>query len=197
MLMLAAIGLVALLLPATAPAKGATAATITGPGLGGGITLAGEGQDGGEKLMLIAQDAGFWPAVFLTSPNPMQGRQPAGTLGPRYTIVYVMPGPNGASSDIRQDLYPYARPAPVTYTEPGQGYFETERTVGGWYVASALLKDDLVDIGLPRAAPLVSDTGLQVPWTALLGAAAAVAAALALAALAVRARRRERPAPAA
>jgi len=44
------LGIAVLLMPAGALAKGASEATITGPGLGDGITLAGEGQ-GGDQLM--------------------------------------------------------------------------------------------------------------------------------------------------
>ena len=196
MLVFAAIGLVALLVPATGLSKGASEATVTGPGLGDGITLAGEGQAGGEKLMQIAQEAGFFPAVFLTSPNPMHTQQPAGVLGPRYTIAYEMPGPNGELDEIRQDVYPYATPDPVTYMEPGQRYFSSEETVGGWYVAAASLKDELVDVGLPETAPPGGDDGSEVPWTTLLGVTAVAAAALAAAALGVRAWRRQHPAPA-
>ena len=195
-LVFAAIGLVALLVPATALAKGASQATITGPGLGDAITLAGEGQAGGEKLMVIMQEGGFFPSVFLTTPNPMHAQRPDGELGPLYTIVYEMPGPNGALDEIRQDVYPYATPVPVTYMEPGQRYFTSEETVGGWYVASQTLTSSLVDVGLPESAPPVGDDGLKAPWTTLLGMTAVAAAALAAAALGVRAWRRERPAPA-
>ena len=194
-LVFATIGLVAVLVPATALAKGASQATITGPGLGDGITLAGEGQAGGEKLMVILQEGGFFPSVFLTTPNPMHAQRPDGELGPLYTIVYEMPGPNGALDEIRQDVYPYATPVPVTYMEPGQRYFTSEETVGGWYVASHTLTSSLVDVGLPLSAPPVGDDGLKAPWTTLLGMTAVVAA-LASAALGVRAWRRERPASA-
>ena len=50
--------------------------------------------------------------------------------GPRYTITYTMPGPR--TSELRQDVYPYAKPNPVTDTAPGQRYFGSQRTVGGW-----------------------------------------------------------------
>ena len=47
----ATVALVAAFIPTSALAKGATEAKITGPGLGNGITLAGEGQVGGTQLM--------------------------------------------------------------------------------------------------------------------------------------------------
>ncbi len=192
---MAAVGVAALLVPTTAFSKGASEATITGPGLGAGIKLAGEGTVGGEKLMLIMQEGGFFPGMFTTTPSPMHKAQPVGTLGPRYTIVYEMPGPNGGLDEIRQDVYPYATPLPATYMAPGQPYFTTEETVGGWYEASASLKDYLVDVGLPASPPQIGDDGIEAPWVTLVGATAAVAAAAA-AALVVRAWRRERPAPA-
>jgi hypothetical protein len=107
--------------------------------------------------MQIAEDSGFFPAVFLTTPNPMLSERPDGELGPRYTIVYVMPGPSGVVDEIRQDVYPYATPSLVSYTKPGQPYFGTERTVGGWYVAGPTLKDDLVAVGLRATAPPAAD----------------------------------------
>ena len=53
-----------LAIPGAALGKGASEATITGPGIGDGITLAGEGQTGGEQLMQLAEHAGFFAAVF-------------------------------------------------------------------------------------------------------------------------------------
>src|SRR4026207_1930888 len=84
----------------SALAKGASEATITGPGLGDGITLAGEGQPGGVQLMQLAEAAGFFPALFAPTPNPLQTPRPTGELGPRYTIAYQLPGPDGRLSEI-------------------------------------------------------------------------------------------------
>ena len=180
---MAAVVALAALVATSALAKGASEAMITGPGLGGGISLAGEGEAGGGQLMQLAEDAGFFPSVFATTPNPMLSRRPAGELGPRYTITYTMPGPNGVSDTLVQDLYPYADPTPVTYTAPGQRYFESEKTVGGWFVASTALKDELVAVGLPEGAP--STGSPAIPWTSsevavgtLLVAAAALTAIL-------------------
>src|SRR5438067_2258405 len=112
------LGVVVLLAPTAALAKGASEATITGPGLGGGIRLADEGEPGGGALMKIAEDSGFFPAVFLTTPNPMLSKRPDGELGPRYTIVYVMPGPSGGVDEIRQDVYPTRRQASFRIRSP-------------------------------------------------------------------------------
>ena len=194
-LLSAAVALVAALVATSALAKGASEAKITGPGLGDGITLAGEGQVGGVQLMQLAEAAGFFPAVFLRTPNPMLSNRPQGELGTRYTIIYTMPGPSGVVDELRQDLYPYATPSPVTYVEPGQRFYGTDETVGGWYVASATLKDDLVAAGLPEAPP-VDGGGSEVPWTAVGVMAAAVAALIAAAVAVLRIRRRPGPATA-
>jgi len=177
----------------SALAKGASEATITGPGLGDGITLAGE-SIGGEQLMRLADAAGFFPALFGTSPNPMRTARPAGALGPRYTITYQLPGPEGGQMDeVRQDLYPYAKPEAVTYVKSGEPYWATEKTVGGWYVASSILKEQLVELGLPQLPP-ADDGGSGIPWP-LLGAGALILVALAGIAL-VLVRARPRPAAA-
>jgi hypothetical protein len=162
---MAAVAALAALVSTSALAKGASEAMIAGPGLGGGISMDGEGQAGGGQLMQLAEEAGFFPSVFATTPNPMLSKRPAGELGPRYTITYTMPGPNGVRDTLVQDLYPYADPSPVTYTEPGQRYFGTEQTVGGWYVASTTLKDELVAAGLPASAP--STGGSALPWPSI------------------------------
>ena len=189
------LGVVVLLTPTGALAKGASEATITGPGLGDGIRLAGEGDPGGGALLQIAEDSGFFPAVFLTTPNPMLSERPDGELGPRYTIVYVMPGPSGVD-EIRQDVYPYATPSLVSYTKPGQPYFGTERTVGGWYVAGPTLKDDLVAVGLRATAPPVADdAGREFPWEAF-GVLALLVVLAGLGLAVVRSRRRSDAAPA-
>src|SRR5215216_7351961 len=156
--------LLSALCPAVALGKGASKAEITGPGLDNPILLAGEGQVGGKRLMHIAEAAGFFAVTFGQSPDPMLDSRPAGSLGPRYRITYLMPGPNNELDEIRQDLYPYAEPTPVSYTPPKQPFFGTEQTRGGWYVAStSFLKDALVQAGLSENAP-TGGTGSTFPW---------------------------------
>src|SRR5829696_9978795 len=179
-----AIMLLSALCPAVALGKGASKAEITGPGLGNPILLAGEGQVGGKRLMHIAEAAGFFPATFGQSPDPMLDSRPAGDLGPRYRITYLMPGPNNELDEIRQDVYPYAEPNPVSYTPPGQPFFGTEQTRGGWYVAStSFLKDALVQAGLPENAP-TGGNGSTFPWM-VVGPLAALGGMLLLGAVAV------------
>ena len=126
----------------------------------------------------------------------MLSKRPDGELGPRYTIVYVMPGASGGVDEIRQDVYPYATPSLVLYTKPGQPYFGTERTVGGWYVAGPTLKDDLVAVGLHATAPPVADdAGRQIPWKAF-GVLVLLVALAGLGLVVVRSRRPPDAAPA-
>src|SRR5919197_5501473 len=100
----------ALVVSSAALAKGATQATIKGPGLkkSGLVLRSDSGGDptSGSRLGQLANAAGFFPAVFNQAPDPMLRDRPKGSLGPKYTAEYVLPGPNGTSSTIRQDLYP-------------------------------------------------------------------------------------------
>jgi hypothetical protein len=180
-------------IPTAALAKGASEATITGPGLGGPIQLGGPGEPGSStQLADIAQSAGFFAAVFGQTPDPIAVDRPVGPLGPKYTITYVMPGPDNQRSELVQDVYPYAAPDPVTYTEPGQRFWTTERTHGGWYVATwEPLKEQLVAAGLPATPPAVGGgDGDGFPWV-LAGALGGIAVLLgAIVMVALHGRRR-------
>lgn len=160
---------------ATAQAKGPVAATIDGPGTGGGISIGGNGEPGsGATLGTIAAQSGLYPAVFTQTPDAMLETRPKGDLGPRYTLTYNLAVPNGPENRIRQDLYPYAPRGPVTFTAPGQRLFGTRSTHGGWYQAAPALKDTLVKAGLPRTAPSGSSgdggTGFTDFWPAFVTA---------------------------
>jgi hypothetical protein len=170
----------ALVLAASAQAKGPVAATIDGPGTGGGISIGGNGEPGsGAPLGNLSDQAGLFAAAFGQTPDPMLARSPSATLGPRYRITYRLPGPDGGESTIHQYVYPYAAGGPVTYTAPGQPFFGTERTRGGWFRAGPALNDTLVEVGLPtrsggqpsaKTRPISSGddgTGLADLWPAL------------------------------
>jgi hypothetical protein len=146
--------LAALVLPATALAKGPDEATITGPGLDKAITITGPEEDG-SPLMAFAEATGLFPAAFGQEPDPMLPGRPKGDLGPRYTIEYNVPGGDSMSWTLEQDLYPYALPSAVTYMKAGQEIFDMT-TLGGWWT-DASLKDQLVALGLPKTAAAAED----------------------------------------
>jgi hypothetical protein len=173
-------------IPASALAKGPSEASIEGPGLSGSLTL--PGAEGSGLLGDFIMSAGFFPAVFRQSPDPMLEARPQATLGPRYVVTYAVPGPSGAEDVLYQDVYPYAKPDPVTYTEPGQRFWGTEETRGGWFVGLYGLKDQLVEAGLPATAPTAAADEDPFPWTMV--AAFAVLGALVVFALGAFARRR-------
>jgi hypothetical protein len=150
---------VALVLPAAAAAKGPSAASVTGPGLGKALVIRGNGESSGTALGNLTVEAGFFPAAFGQQPDPMLASRPAQKLGPKLTIHYVVPGPNNRTYRIVQDVYPYARGGAVTYMKPGQPIFDMT-TRGGWYRGDGL-KRTLVKQGLPaRAARTSSSTNL-------------------------------------
>lgn len=188
------LAIAALALPATAAAKGPSKASIDGPGTGGGIDITSN-LEPGSKLMSLSTWSGFFPAVFRQTPDPMLDSRPLGDLGPKYTVTYTVPGPDNETFTIKQDLYPYAKRGPVTYTDPGQKIFaQPNGTRGGWYMAEIALKDFLVDEGLPATAPSQTsgdDAGVISIGTALL-LLAAIASLLVASALLLR--RRTRPA---
>jgi len=166
----------ALLAPA-ALAKGPSEASITGPGLSKAITF--KGMDDASKL---TEYTGVFPAAFGQSPDPMLKGRPAGKLGQKYTIRYVVPGPNSQTFHLSQDVYPYARAGAVTYMKPGQAIFDS-KTIGGWYPAGSALKDFLIRAGLPGTAPQSSSgtnfalvAGIGIPGALVLAGAALLVA---------------------
>ena len=166
----------ALLAPA-ALAKGPSEASITGPGLSKAITF--KGMDDASKL---TEYTGVFPAAFGQSPDPMLKGRPTGRLGQKYTIRYVVPGPNSQTFHLSQDVYPYARAGAVTYMKPGQAIFDS-KTIGGWYPAGSALKDFLIRAGLPGTAPRSSSgtnfalvAGIGIPGALVLAGAALLVA---------------------
>lgn len=142
--------------PALAAAKGPTAATITGPGISGARQLKGYSEGGpSSPLGALTTDGGFFAQAFAEVPDPTHSTRPEGSLGPRYGIGYVVPGPNGGNSVLHQDFYPYARPAPLTYMKPGQTFWSGAKTHGGWFVAQRSLPGRL---GLPPHPPAATGT---------------------------------------
>jgi hypothetical protein len=167
--------LAAAILAPAALAKGPSAASITGPGLGHALVVKGTESSG--ALGALTNYTGFFPAAFGQSPDPMLHVRPAG-LGPRYTIRYLVPAGGNVVFHLTQDLYPYARGGAVTYLKPGQRIFDM-RTRGGWYRGGEALKQTLVQAGLPRTRPARADganlavlLGVGAPGALLLAGAA-------------------------
>jgi hypothetical protein len=144
---------VALALPALALAKGPSSASISGPGLNGPIAIRGDGEMAGNRLGTLANASGFFAQMFGQTPDPTLASRPAGTLGPRYTAVYVVPGPNDIQSRVVQRIYPYAKPVALTFLKPGQTFGLGGRAHGGWFRAAPALKRMLVRAGLPPRPP--------------------------------------------
>jgi hypothetical protein len=176
--LLATVGmLAALAMSVTASAKGPSTASLSGPGLDRAIPVKGQGESGpGSPLV---QFGGFFPQVFGQEPDPTTQKRPAGDLGPRYRVTYRVPGPSGTSTLV-QDVYPYAKPSPVTHMATGQRFWGDMRTKGGWVVAPGV-KAALVKAGLPKSPPprpQASSGGGTFPWAWT--AAGAIAAVLLL-----------------
>jgi hypothetical protein len=143
----------AALLPAAALGKEIKSVTITGPGLDHGITLQGGGEVESTPAGNLAMQSGFFPELFDTSPDPTLVERPKGKLGPKFQATYDFPNPEtGDVATIVQDVYPYAKPYPVTYIPAGREVWKGESAHGGWYLAPSELKSVLVKAGLPRTA---------------------------------------------
>ena len=183
LLQLASIGaLAALVATAPAAAKGPSTASLSGPGLARAVPNNGDGESGpGTPLGSLVELGGFFPQMFLEVPDPTIRTRPAGDLGPRYRVVYGVPGSDGTSTVV-QDVYPYAK-TPVTYMTPDQRFWGSNRTHGGWFVAGPGLKATLVAAGLPESPPAAG--GGSFPWAWTLAGAGAV---LVLVVLALRRR---------
>lgn len=189
--MLLAAALTALLVfPAAATAKGPSAATISGPGLAHALTIEGFGEGGDSSpLGILVSEAGFFPQAFEQTPVSTTRSHPTDPLGPRYLVVYKVPGPNGDST-LRQALYPYAVNGPASYMTPGQKIWGTQAVPGGWYRGTEALNNMLVKAGLPATAPRRrASTGQAHRRTVAVGAGAGVALAAGALGLLYRRRR--------
>src|SRR4051794_9815759 len=171
---LAVIAFLALALPASAFAKGPSAALLAGPGL---TTIRVSGREGGASpFWRLVQAAGFFEAAY--GPGG-QTRVPQGSLGPRYTITWTVP----SSGKLEQDVYPYAKPSPLTYMPPGQSVYG-EPVPGDWFAGGARLERALARIGVPSAPPAAPAAAAPSSGHRLWPVAALAVLALAVLALA-------------
>lgn len=150
---LALAGVTALAVAVPALAKGPSRAMLSGPGLESAIRVTGEGEGGtGTPLGTLVDSGGFFAQVFGQTPDPTFRQAPAGKHGTRYTVFYVVPGPNNVTSRLVQYVYPYAKPAPLTYMPAKQRFWEGRGSHGGWYRSTPALTRLLVRLGLPARA---------------------------------------------
>lgn len=168
-------------------------ATISGPGLEGKIRIqAPETQGLWESGIDVAGGLDDTRADSVEELGPNLAE-----LGPRYRMTCRFFGANR----IRQDLYPYAKGGPVTYTPPGQRVAEGQPWGGlispGWYRSPPGFFHYLVDHGLPERNPVAPaapgetapDTGSGAQTSLWAGTVALlVGLLLSLAAFAVRRR---------
>jgi hypothetical protein len=191
---LALLVIIALALPATALAKGPSHAAIAGAGL---TTIRVSGAEGSATpFWRLVEAAGWFEAAW--GPSRLPQAPPQGEVGPKYTITWKVP----SSNKLYQDVYPYAKPYPVTYMPSGQKIYGTP-VKGGWFQGGAKLKKVLARVGLPAQAPQAPAPAAHAPpppsqpgSDVSTGAIAAIAAGAVILAsalfLGIRARRRPR-----
>ena len=171
-------GIVCALLLALAAAIPAAAkppmveAYIAGPGL----------REGGLRISGPAHTAGMLASgidLFGHLDNAMTGAVAelgltAAELGPRCIVTYRFDtGPSKPPGIVRQELYPYAKGGPVTYTPPGQRVLGQAgmSVTAGWCQSSPRFFAYLVHQGLPESNPVTAadraSTSDAVPAVAL------------------------------
>src|SRR5205823_13043696 len=100
----------------------------------------------------------FGAGASISGPAParLHSPPPKSTLGPRYTLVYTVPGvtprPGQQFGRVRQNLYPGAAGGPLIYTPPGQQGFGGPLTVTGWLRGRPQLTRTLAQVGVPPVA---------------------------------------------
>jgi hypothetical protein len=159
-------------------AKGATQASITGPGLGRPVIISTQGEalpGEADTLSILAGQTGLFTVLFGPGndtpggPSPLRIPPTAASLGPRYTVTYTVPGitpePGQADGQIRQDLYPRAAGGPVIYTLPGQQGFGQPLQATGWLRGTPQLTATLTRLGVPAVAlrPTALGSAASVP----------------------------------
>jgi hypothetical protein len=179
---------VMLLLAGVAAAKGPSTASISGPGLDHAITIQGYGEGGNSSpLAILVDQGGFFAQVFEQTPSPTSRRKPSTRLGPRYDVIYTMPGGPSGDATLHQDLYPYAANGTASYMAANQTFWGGQKTPGGWFRGAVQLQTMLVKAGLPARAPTQA-AGHHGKLGVALGAGAGVAAAATAVALLYRRR---------
>jgi hypothetical protein len=126
----------------------------------------------------IVEGSGFFAATYEQVPDPMVDTAPTDALGEAVTLTYAVDQHGQGSGTLHQTVYPHAEGGPLVYTEPGQRFFESMVTAGGWYRASRVsFVTALEEVGVPvtdmrppaSATPSpgpvpVPDAGDAAPW---------------------------------
>jgi len=153
------ISVAAVMVAAPALAKGPSQARVTGPGLVHPIVVSGGGEPGqAGRLASLAEQTNLFTVLFgaggsVPAPTRLRTAPPKASLGPRYTLIYTVPGvtpqPSQQFGRIRQDLYPRAAGGPIIYTPPGQRGFGRPLLLSGWFRGSRQLSRTLAQLGVP------------------------------------------------
>jgi len=141
----------------TALAKGPESATLSGPGIDGPTELNQNDPQVGQLMEL----SGIWFETAQRLPN-----EPAGDLGPAYTLTWVNSGPPEDTVEertIRQTLYPYAENGPLIHTPPQVGLVGWGSGVLGWSEAPDRLIATLQGLGVPAPAPPIEAEAVAAP----------------------------------
>lgn len=167
-------------------AKGATQASITGPGLARPVTVSAQGEalpGQSDTLSGLAEQTGLFTVLFgpgsgtPDGPSPLRTPPAAASLGPKYTLTYTVPGvtpkPGQPAGQIRQYLYPRAARGPMIYTLPGQQGFGQPLQATGWLRGTPQLTAILTRLGVPAGSSLPSAPGSTASVSATLAPAAA------------------------
>lgn len=154
------VALAVTLLGGPAWAKGVVEANISGPGLGGGSGAVGGG--GGMRIDPPESDR-MWESGIMEDTKADSVSElgvPFADLGPKYVVTYRFDfGPGAEQAVARQDLYPYAKGGPVTFTPAGQllsaELFDSPLP-SGWVQAEPGFLEFLVENGLPETNPVAA-----------------------------------------
>lgn len=146
---LVGMGFIALLLFAfidPVAAKGPESLTITGPGIDRPLELidstAGTIPD---PILRLMEQTGLWY-------GPMPVEEPAGELGPAYTLTWINSGPPEKSVEqrtYRQRIYLDAENGPLIHTPAQESLSGWGPGVIGWFEAPDGLRDTLAELGVP------------------------------------------------
>jgi hypothetical protein len=124
--------------------------TITGPGIDRPIELMDTANS--DLMVRLMEQTGLW---YGTGDLPLPLEEPAGKLGPSFTLTWINSGPPGESVDertMRQVIYLDAENGPVIHTPAQEALRGWGPGVIGWFAAPSGLRDTLAELGAPISA---------------------------------------------